>query len=203
MALNKVVMGDMKDMGKSDIHNMLKKGAISMFLKDAQTNEDIKKFADADIEDILATRTEQVTHEDDKMNDPDAAMFSEAVFVANEQDAEINVEDENFWEVLGVGQDDDEEQEFNSPFHRRRRTRLQSRTAASSIGYDSDGFSVEEEELEPTEEGETLLGCLSYIIYGKWQQIFDEMRESEKRKLKLIGNDDEDDESEDDDISNN
>merc|ERR1712048_1092719 len=119
LALNKVVMGDMKDTSKSDINDMLRRGAMAMFLKDAQTDEDIKKFANADIDDILATRTEAVKH-DAATADPDAAMFSEAVFVAHADDADVNVDDENFWEVLGVGAEEEKEDVYRSPYMHRR-----------------------------------------------------------------------------------
>ena len=207
LALNKVVMGDMKDMGKSDIHDMLKKGAIAMFLKDVQTDDDIKKFADADIDDILNQRTERVTHDADQANDPDAAMFSEAVFVAHADDANINVDDENFWEVLGVGKDDEEEEEiYTSPFHRRR-TRLAARRANSNSltnsMYDSDEF-MDDDTFDAGDQGTSLLGALSYIIYGQWQSIFDDLTNDEKISLSLVNEDDsDDDDDQDDDVVEN
>jgi len=185
LALNKAVMGDSKDVKKSDLDKMLKQGAISMFLQDAQTDADIKKFADASIDDILAKRTEVVTHDADTAN-PDNAMFSEAVFLAHADDADVNVDDENFWERIGIAPDDDEEDAFASPMRRRgRRTRFGAQTAVEM--YDSDGYSLSG---EPVDEGTSLLGALSYIVYGNWQQIFDDLSNEEKAALAIEHKDD-------------
>merc|ERR1712130_696535 len=109
--------------------------------------------------------------------DPDAAMFSEAVFIAHADDADINVDDENFWEVLGVGNEEEEEEIYTSPFMRRRRTRLQTANQHNHNGYDSDGYSLDE--FNEEDQGTSLLGALSYIIYGRWQQIFDDLTNDE------------------------
>ena len=188
LALNKVVMGDMKDTSKSDINDMLKRGAMAMFLKDAQTDDDIKKFANADIDDILATRTEAVKH-DAQTADPDAAMFSEAVFVAHADDADVNVDDENFWEVLGVGKEEEKDDAYTSPFMRRRGMRTR---AYSSKSQSLDFYSEDDEEYEDV--GTSLLGAISYIIYGQWQQIFADLSKDEKLHLGLIKEDEDDNE---------
>merc|ERR1712223_422573 len=154
-----------------------------MFLKDAQTDADIAKFANADIDDILATRTEAVTH-DTATADPDAAMFSEAVFVAHTDDADVNVDDENFWEAIGVGAEEEKDDVYTSPFHRRRmgmRTRG-SKSQSLDFNYSSD-------ELQYEDVGTSLLGALSYIIYGQWTTIFGDLSEDEKRHLGLIRDD--------------
>jgi len=178
LALNKAVMGDSKDLKKEDLDVMLKKGAISMFLQDAQTDADIKKFADASIDDILSKRTEVITHDADTAN-PDNAMFSEAVFLAHADDADVNVDDENFWEALGI-QPKEEEQAYSlSPFRRRRRTRISTRNTDSVDCYDSD-----DEYMGGTvDQGTTLLGALNYIVYGRWQQIYDDLTAEEKTTL--------------------
>jgi len=187
LALNKVVMGDMKETSKGDIQAMLKKGAISMFLQDAQTEKDIQQFANADIDDILARRTELVTHDAEAAADPDAGMFSEAVFVANADDAQINVDDENFWEVLGIAPEEEDVPSYSSPFSRRRRTRLSSKNAGID-GYDSDGYSMDDVDDDDTT---SLLGTLAYVLYGQWQIIFDHLTEEEKIALALINEDEE------------
>jgi len=210
LALNKVVMGDMKDMQKSDINDMLKKGAIAMFLKDVQTDDDIKKFADANIDDILAKRTETVQH-DAENADPDRAMFSEAVFVAHADDADVNVDDENFWEVLGVGKDDEEEADvYGSPFMRRRRTRLavKARHAARYGGGDDadddDAYeyaldAMDADGAEQFDEGTSLLGALSYLIYGQWPSIYRDLSYDEKVALGLRREHNDDNEQNNDD----
>jgi len=160
-----------------------------MFLQDAQTDEDINKFANSSIDDILAQRTETITHDDkEKSNDPDAAMFSEAVFVAHEDDTNVNIDDENFWEALGVGNEEEVQEMYTSPFMRRRRTRLQSKNAHNNNngGYDSEGYSMDDGSMSHVDDGASLLGALSYIIYGKWQQIYDDLTTEEKVYLKLV-----------------
>eukprot|EP00488_Nonionellina_sp_1-RS-2012_P003676 TRINITY_DN7923_c0_g1_i1.p1 TRINITY_DN7923_c0_g1~~TRINITY_DN7923_c0_g1_i1.p1 ORF type:complete len:129 (+),score=45.68 TRINITY_DN7923_c0_g1_i1:327-713(+) len=117
-------------------------------------------------------------------------MFSEAVFVANADDTTVNVDDENFWEVLGVGTEADEETVYTSPFMRRR-TRASSRNQSTSVGlYDSDGYEFDGNQFDE-DQGTTLLGALSYIIYGKWPQMFEDLTNDEKVSLLLINEDDE------------
>ena len=60
LALQQVVMGDVKDMNKADIVTILRKGVISMFLDEQKLDEEIDEFDKADIEEILASRTEKV-----------------------------------------------------------------------------------------------------------------------------------------------
>merc|ERR1712129_77251 len=185
LALNKVVMGDMKDTSKADINDMLKRGAMAMFLNDAQTDADITKFANANINDILNTRTSVVKH-DAATADPDANMFSEAVFVANADDADINVDDENFWEAIGVGMEEEKDETYSSPFARGRRGGMRTRQSKSQS---LDFYSDMEDDMYDEDLGVSLLGALSYIIYGQWTSIFGDLSVDAKQHLGLTKDD--------------
>jgi len=93
LALQRVVMGDIKDMSKKNIDNMLKKGAISMFLNEKKLDEEIEEFNKADIEEILASRTEKIVHNQNKAEEN---LFSEAVFVAEKEDTKVDINDPGF-----------------------------------------------------------------------------------------------------------
>merc|ERR1719447_1265354 len=99
LALQHVVMGDVKDMSKKDIDTILKKGAISMFLDEKKLEEEIDEFDKADIEEILASRTEKVEH---KKKESDENTFSQAIFVAEKEDAKIDINDPGFWNQIGL-----------------------------------------------------------------------------------------------------
>merc|ERR1712204_53848 len=161
------------------------RGAMAMFLNDAQTDADITKFANANIDDILNTRTSVVKH-DAATADPDANMFSEAVFVANADDADINVDDENFWEAIGVGMEEEKDETYSSPFARGRRGGMRTRQSKSQS---LDFYSDMDDEMYDEDLGVSLLGALSYIIYGQWTSIFGDLSAEAKQHFGLTKDD--------------
>eukprot|EP00494_Astrolonche_serrata_P001568 UN01574 len=111
-------MGKMVDKSKKEIDQILREGAMAMFLKDDETNKDIENFTNASIEDILNTRTESVVHKDNV----EESLFSQAVFVADTKDAGVNINDADFWDRIGVKKVFEEKQSVTNK--RRRRTRI-------------------------------------------------------------------------------
>merc|ERR1712173_546347 len=101
-----------------------------------------------------------------------------------------------------MGNEEEQEEIYTSPFMRRRRTRLQTANQHNHNGYDSDGYSLDE--FNEEDQGTSLLGALSYIIYGRWQQIFDDLTNDEKIALKLVKEeeDEEDDNDNDEKMEN-
>ena len=132
-----------------------------------------------DIEDILNEYTKDVKH-DDKVTAKDT-MFSEAVFVANEEDAKINWDDKNFWQTIGIKPK--KQQELLGRGHRTRQARLKKKDDRYS-GSEFDSSEMEEDEQEETHEdqpGITLIEALQKYLWGNWQQMYDALSDVERR----------------------
>jgi len=139
MALNQVVMGDEKDLNDKELNELLQKGAISVFLNEKKRDEEIEQFTNASIDDILSSRVESIKRDGGNLDDESnkkgnrQAMFSEATFVADAKDAQINLNDANFWEKLGLGQKKQEEDEIIKNL-----TRQQKKFIKEKCGYRDD-----------------------------------------------------------------
>jgi len=188
LALNKVVMGEVKDIEKTDVNMLLKQGAISMFIKDKEKELDkrIEEFQNASIEEILLKRTEAVKHDGEEATEQED-MFSEAVFVAESDTAGINLEDKNFWEQLGIEQE--EEKESLILYSRRRRNKISYaekdifRVAGRTEGSDYEAGSDED-------DYDSMLGLVSALgkfAWGEWDKMESMLSNEEKLKYSQMG----------------
>jgi len=195
LALNQVVMGDLKNKTKSEIDNMLKKGAISMFLNEKKLDEEIEQFSKADIDTILAERTEKVVH-DKKVRAGDD-MFSEAVFVAAEEDAALDVNDPNFWKHIGLASAVKKRKDdwgFGRGVRSSRASRKkisynvdqafkEQQKPGSAYQVDEDFAPSEEDGSELEEEAGSIEEALLTHVWGHWAKVSAYISSSQRSRL--------------------
>ena len=77
-------------LSKVEIENLLKKGAYGALMDDDNAGD---KFCEEDIEHILQRRTQTIAVEQEKAG----GSFSKASFASNDTEADINIDDPDFW----------------------------------------------------------------------------------------------------------
>ncbi|ETO23540.1 hypothetical protein RFI_13640 [Reticulomyxa filosa] len=185
-------MGDVQDLSKTEIDQMLRKGAISIFLKDKETDNEIEKFANASIDEILSTRCEAVANDDENSeadeknkkvhSNREGAMFSEAHFAANDEDIHINWDAEDFWErVIDDNRPENKDNvaaEADSYPTKEIQAKEAPNVKAKSADNSHNAKSRKGKEC-------SLLEALLVCTYGQWYDIYNRLSPSEKAQLDL------------------
>jgi len=181
-ALNSVVMGKFVDKGKKEIDDLLKKGAVSIFLNEKEVDEDIKTFQQQSIEDILRTRTENVKRDENVNND---STFSQAVFVADKKDTNVDINDDNFWERIGIKKAFDDKKELQLLMGRQRRRVNYNEddlfNPFKNHAADSDYDVSDDDNQEDDRNG--VLRAIQEYPWGSWDTIYETLSEKEKQFL--------------------
>jgi len=184
-ALNRVVMGKAVEHTKKQIDQMLRRGAMALIL-DKQQEQEILNFENASIEHILNTRTERIIHN----HNSEGSMFSQAVFVADHKDAKYDINDANFWDMIGIRTPGPAKLES-----RRRRTRvnysehdyfrLVLNTKRTRKAVDDDDYVVE---IEPNEDPWGLIRGMQQFMWGEWEKIQKLLNRDERSNLSNVKN---------------
>ncbi|ETO31825.1 hypothetical protein RFI_05292, partial [Reticulomyxa filosa] len=197
LALSKIVMGDLEAMTKTEMADMLKRGAIRAFLK--ETDNEIEKFTNATIDEILSTRCqkwetrdqgtdEKITNHDSK----EGALFSEAHFAANTEDPEVDWNAADFWDRvvdLKMARDEDSEKEEN--VERRGKYRMRARKKNQKNEDYSEELDLSQSKSKKSDEEcderreKSLLGAMLRYFYGQWHDIYHTLSNTELELLKL------------------
>jgi hypothetical protein len=88
-------------LGKQEVESLLRNGAYAL-LDDPASEQASNSFCEADINEILSSRTTVVRSggNDDGSAPREASTFSQAVFVSDEADKSLDMNDKNFWEKV-------------------------------------------------------------------------------------------------------
>lgn len=85
-----------RGLDRAEVETLLKRGAYGVLM---DTDEDAMKFCAEDIDQILERRTTVVKHGAAGDDGPAGSIFSKASFAATADDADISIDDPNFWEL--------------------------------------------------------------------------------------------------------
>ncbi|KAI8622186.1 SNF2 family N-terminal domain-containing protein [Chytriomyces sp. MP71] len=83
----------MSGMSKTEIENLLKKGAYAAFMDDSASND----FCEEDIDQILSRRTQVIRHDNAQVSEK-GSIFSKATFATSEE--MVDMDDPEFWDKV-------------------------------------------------------------------------------------------------------
>jgi len=157
-----------------------------MFLNEKKLDEQIDEFNKADIEEILESRTEKIVHNQKKRGEN---LFSEAIFVAEKEDTEVDINDPGFWNHIGLGVEVEKKPDI---LGRRKRRRPSNHTVGvypkvsqrKLNNENSDDFvpDADVESSEPEEVGSIDKAVLTHV-WGQWKQMSACLTNKQRRRF--------------------
>ena len=85
-------------LSKQEIEELLKKGAYGAMMSDEVAQEESKKFANEDIDSILAKRTQLIVHNGEETTKTEGSLFSKATFGLQAEEDRLEINDPQFWD---------------------------------------------------------------------------------------------------------
>jgi len=164
---------------KKEIDQILREGAVTMFLKEDVLDKEIESFANSSIEEILKSRTDTISRDD--KDKPD--MFSQAVFVADEKGANVDINSKDFWERIGVRKIHDQHQAFRDAQRGRRRRQVNYKEDDYFNPAKGDDSDYDDSGMEEVEDGPGILRGLESFRWGQWDKFHPLLSASERKRI--------------------
>merc|ERR1719419_71815 len=142
-----------------------------MFLNEKKLDEEIEEFNKADIEEILASRTEKIVHNQNKAEEN---LFSEAVFVAEKEDTKVDINDPGFWNQIGLKAEAEKKPDVMGRRKRRRPINYMedAYTKFSRNKQNDDDFLLDPDlASSEAEEAGSIDDAVLTHVWGQWKQM--------------------------------